>query len=84
MQVDDRDRSILNRHKRWADGLTAIWMFIAIALFVAVHFLLVQTGAAEGERTQAFILLATLILVGCVWQAAGLAIARIEIGRGPQ
>jgi hypothetical protein len=32
-----------------------------------------------GRRAASFILLSTVMLVICVWQAAGLAIARIEL-----
>lgn len=76
----DPDRiQILKLHKGWADRLTMLWQLIALLLFGAIYFLFDQAGVSGDERTSAFVLLAVMILIAAVWQAAGLGIARIDM-----
>jgi hypothetical protein len=81
MQSDDRVRDVLRRHKRWADGYALIWFLLTMAVFGAAWFLLEESGVAPVERIPAFVLLSTVMLGICVWQAAGALAARIELSR---
>lgn len=82
MQPDDRTTQVLRRHKRWADAYAMIWFVLSMAVFGAVWFLLEQGGVAAIDRIPAFILLSTVMLGICIWQAAGALAARIELARG--
>jgi hypothetical protein len=79
MNIDPRRVQIIKLHKRWADGLTLIWLLIIIPLFAASYLLFSQTDFPTDERNGAFILLGVIIVVAAIWQAAGLAIARLHM-----
>ncbi len=83
MDENDRIRDSLRVHKRWADGLGLIWVIITIGVFTGAHILLEQTAAEPLDRMSVYILLSTVVIVICVWQAVGLALARLERSRVP-
>ena len=72
---------IIRIYKRWADVYTLLSQILILALFAAVYFLFDQAGLGAAERAGAFVLLATIILATIVWQALGLAIARLHMLR---
>jgi len=79
MDPDARRVALIKIHKKWADGLTLIWMIIVFLLFAAVYYLFDQAGLPATERDGAFILLGTIIVVAAVWQAVGLGLARVHM-----
>jgi hypothetical protein len=79
MNIDPRRVQIVRLHKKWADGLTLIWLLIIIPLFAAFYFLFAQADLPIEERNGAFILLGVIIVVAAIWQAVGLAIARLHM-----
>jgi hypothetical protein len=48
-------------------------------LFGGIYFFLEQLGADAAERSNALMLLSTMILTAAIWQAASLAIARLDM-----
>ena len=73
------ERQILLHHKRWADFWTSVSIVVTVGLFIAITFLMDDIGASAGERIGTYACLATVITVGIIWQAAGLALGRLEI-----
>lgn len=82
MPRDGRGTETLWIHERWADGMALIWMIVVNSVFAGAYFLMIQIDAEPIERIPAFILLSAVVLVICVWQVVGFAIARIELLRG--
>ena len=78
MNDTDMRRSILINYKRWADFWSSISIVLSIALFLIVGYLMDTTGADATERTDGFILLATIIITVCLWQGLGFGLARLE------
>jgi hypothetical protein len=79
MTEEQLQRSIIVRHKRWADVWNSIAIVLTIGLFIVVGYVMDEAGAAVADRIGSAVLLGTIIIVTCVWQAAGLAVARLEI-----
>jgi RsiW-degrading membrane proteinase PrsW (M82 family) len=77
--VTEEKLRIIRLHKRWADGLTLIWLALALLLLTGVHFVLDRAGVDAGERTAVIVLLATTVVIAAIWQAVGLGIARIHM-----
>jgi len=70
---------ILKLHKRWADRYTLLWQLFVLALLAGLEFILSYMGIELAERTALVMLLATMVVVAAIWQAAGLAIARVHM-----
>ena len=82
---DQQLRSIMVRHKKWADFWNSVAIVVTIALFIAIGVVMNQAGAGLEDKIGAGVLLGTIIIVTSVWQAAGLAVARLEIAlRAPR
>lgn len=79
MAVGIRSGRILKIHKKWADGFTVIWQILIIALFGGVYFGLSHLQTDRQDRNSALILLAVVIIVAAIWQAAGMAVARVHM-----
>lgn len=79
MNVDSPSAKILRLHKRWADGFTIIWHLLTLVLFGAAYVFLDKSAVDPTERNSALILLGFMILMTALWQATGLAIARIHM-----
>lgn len=85
MNDTERQRSILVKHKRWADFWSSVAIVVTIALFIVIGLVMDEAGASLEDRIGAGVLLGTIIVVTSVWQAAGLAVARLEIAlRAPR
>lgn len=69
----------LKLHKRWADRYTLLWRLVVLALLAGLEFILSYMGIELAERTALVTLLATMAIVAAIWQAAGLAIARVHM-----
>ena len=81
MNTESEKIRVIRLHKKWADSYTLLSQIVIMALFVAVYFLSEQTETGAAERTGAFVLLATIVLAAVIWQALGLAIARLHMLR---
>jgi uncharacterized membrane protein YjfL (UPF0719 family) len=79
MTNEQLQRSVIVKHKRWADFWSSIAIVVTIALFIVIGLVMDEAGASLEDRLGAGVLLGTIIIVTCVWQAAGLAVARLEI-----
>jgi hypothetical protein len=93
MDLESQRTRILQLHKRWADGWTVVWLGFVLMLFSGIYVLMDQAEIAPPDRVAPLVLLAVVVLVAAIWQAAGLGIARIhmlieridlEHGRGHQ
>lgn len=69
---------ILKLHKRWADRYTLLWHLLVLALLAGLEFILSCMGIELAERALVT-LLATVAVIAAIWQAAGLAIARMHM-----
>jgi hypothetical protein len=72
-------RHVLRLHNNWADRYMAFWHVCMIVLFGGIYVLLKGLGVGPTERTDAYIILAALLVVGAIWQAAGLTLARVHM-----
>lgn len=79
MEVQERERSIIVKHKRWADVWSIVSIILSIGLFMVASYAMDIANADIRERVAAYILLATIIVVVVVWQALAFALARLEI-----
>jgi uncharacterized membrane protein YhaH (DUF805 family) len=79
MGNEQMQRSIIVKHKRWADFWSSVAIVVTIGLFIAVGAVMNEAGASLEDRIGAGVLLGTIIIVTVIWQAAGLAVARLEI-----
>ena len=72
------EQPILWQHRNWSELYMTVWQAGALAVFAAVFLILMLADASPSGRTDAYIVTATFFLVGAIWQAAGLAVARIH------
>jgi hypothetical protein len=72
-------KAVIKLHKSWADRFMILWFVFTVTLFAGVSFLLNDSAMEAGTRTNAYILLAVIVIVGAVWQAAGMTIARVHM-----
>jgi len=79
MNLDSPSARILRLHKRWADGFTVIWQLLTLVLFGAAYVFFDRSAIDPADRDSALILLGVMILIAALWQATGLAIARIHM-----
>ena len=77
--TQDRTRAVLAAHKKWADAWSLVSFALVMAVFGMVYFLFERTNEPAANRIQAFILLATVVIVIVLWQAAGAVVARLEL-----
>ena len=66
-------------HKGWADRYTLLWQLFVLALLAGLEFILSYVGIELPERTALVTLLATMVIVAAIWEAAGVAIARVHM-----
>jgi len=79
MNGESRRTSIIRLHRKWADEYVLVSRVVILLLLGGVCTLFEQLGPGAPERTEAFILLAVIILVTIAWQAAGFGIARVPV-----
>jgi len=73
MQGRSDYKDIIKLHKAWADRYMLLWFVFVVVLFAGISFLF------DDSSTNAYILLAAIVVIGAVWQAAGLTVARIHM-----
>ena len=78
MPAQQPDPAILRAHLEWARRHALSWLVLSLGVFAAALWLLGQVEAPDGDRTAALVVLSTLILLNALWQAAALALARLE------
>jgi hypothetical protein len=79
MATETPSGRIIRIHKKWADGLTIIWQILVIAVFGGIFLLFEHLQVDVQDRNSALILLAAVTIVSAIWQAAGLAVARVHM-----
>jgi hypothetical protein len=78
-----------------AEGWTLVWLVFVLTLFGGIYFFLDQAGVSPADRIAPLVLLAVVVMIAAIWQAAGMAVARIHMmlekveldpgpGAGPQ
>jgi hypothetical protein len=75
---ETRDTGILREHLRWAQGYVIFWMILTFAIFGAAYGMIQMFELSNELMTVAFIVLGTVLVINAIWQAAGLALARLE------
>jgi hypothetical protein len=66
-------KDIIKLHKAWADRYMLLWFVFVVMLFAGTSFVL------EDPSTSAYVLLAAIVVIGAIWQAAGLTVARVHM-----
>jgi hypothetical protein len=72
-------KDIIKLHKAWADRYMLLWYVFVVALFAGISFFLDDSSLEAAVKTNAYILLAAIVVIGAVWQAAGLTVARVHM-----
>ena len=65
-------------HMSWARKFAFFWLALALVLFGGAYALTEIGDMSETNRTLMFIMLSAIIVTNAIWQATGLALARIE------
>jgi len=79
MKLDNRRRSIVNLHKKWAGGLTLIWLMIVLLLSGGTYHFYDFTRMPNSEQNAGFILLGTVIVIVAICQCLGLFVTRLHL-----
>jgi hypothetical protein len=78
MPANERFITVLKIHKAWADRFSIFSIVLAVGLMVAAAVLAEMAEADAPTRTGMMIVMGTIVIVVCVWQAAGMVAARIH------
>jgi hypothetical protein len=77
--IDETQRVAHTReHMSWAYQFSLFWLILALGIFGAAYAITEMSGVAQEIRAVMFIMLGTIIIINAVWQAAALALARLE------
>ncbi len=68
----------MREHISWSHKLALFWLALSLVFFGGACALAEVTEMFSANRTLMFIMLGTIIITNAIWQAAGLALARIE------
>jgi hypothetical protein len=79
MQGRSDYKDIIKLHKAWADRYMLFWYVLVVTLFAGISFLLENSSVEAAVKTNAYILLAAIVVIGTIWQAAGLTVARVHM-----
>ena len=78
MAANPRSIEVLKTHKRWADAYSLVSTVLIVGL-VSVTALLADTANTDmAKRVGMFVAIAAVVIVMCIWQATGLAVARVD------
>jgi Kef-type K+ transport system membrane component KefB len=78
MAVNERSIEILKSHKRWADIYSLISIVLVVGL-VSVTALFADAASIDmAARVGMFVTMVAVVIVVSIWQAAGLAVARVH------
>jgi hypothetical protein len=78
MAVNPRSIEVLNTHKRWADVYAPISIVLVVGLVSVTAWLAEAANTDMATRVGMFVAIAAVVIVMCIWQAAGLAVARVD------
>jgi archaellum biogenesis protein FlaJ (TadC family) len=78
MAVNARSIEILKTHKRWADVYSLISIVLVVGLMSITALLADAANTDMATRVGMFVAIAAVVIVICIWQAAGLAVARVD------
>ena len=76
MPASERFIAALKIRKTWADRYSIISIVLVVGLMAAAVAEMAEANAAT--RTGMMIVMATVVIVVCVWQAVGMVAARIH------
>jgi uncharacterized membrane protein YhaH (DUF805 family) len=77
--MTEEEVQIIKLHTRWADRYTLGWLAFAVVLVTGFQLVLDRAAIEVAERTAVMLLLALIVLLAAIWQAAGLAVARVHM-----
>jgi Kef-type K+ transport system membrane component KefB len=78
MAVNARSIEVLKTHKRWADAYSLISIVLVVGLVSVTALLADAANADMATRVGMFITIVAVVIVVSIWQAAGLAVARVH------
>jgi len=78
MAADERSTEILKTHKRWADTYSLISIGLVVGLVAITAVLADPANTDMATRIGMFVTMTAVVIVASIWQAAGLAVARIH------
>ena len=65
-------------HNSWSRQFALFWLALSLVLFAGAYAFAEATEISNTNRILMFVMLGTIILTNAVWQAAGLALTRLE------
>jgi membrane-anchored protein YejM (alkaline phosphatase superfamily) len=65
-------------HMSWSHRFALFWLALSLVIFGGAYLLAEASEMSETNRTLMFVMLGTIVVTNAVWQAAGLALARLE------
>ena len=65
-------------HMSWAHKFALLWLALSLLLFGGGYALAEIGEMSDSSRTLMFIMLSVIIVTNAIWQATGLAIARLQ------
>ncbi|MFZ0067104.1 MAG: hypothetical protein WAK90_13130 [Pseudolabrys sp.] len=65
-------------HISWSHRFAFFWLVLTLVLFGGAYSLAEVGDIPESSRTLMFVMLGAIIVTNAMWQAAGLALARLE------
>ena len=65
-------------HISWSHRFALFWLVLSLVLFGGAYALAEIGDMSDANRTLMFVMLGTIIVTNAIWQAAGLALARLE------
>ena len=78
MAVNARSIEILKTHKRWADAYSLISIVLVVGLVSVTALLADAANTDMATRVGMFVAMTAVVIVVCIWQAAGLVVTRIH------
>lgn len=78
MAAEDSFIAALKIHKRWADFYSIVSVILVVLFLSGASLLADMTAADAATRMGMMIVMASVIIVVCIWQAAGMIAARIH------
>ena len=65
-------------HISWTHRFALFWFALSLVIFGGAYALAEIGEMSEASRTLMFVMLGTILVINAVWQAVGLALARLE------
>jgi hypothetical protein len=78
MPANERFLTVLKIHKAWADRFSIFSIVLVVGLMVTAAALAEMAKADAATQTGMMIIMGTIVIVVCIWQAAGMVAARIH------